>query len=496
MKRWCLVGAVLGIAACGGDTGPSSLTSVVISGDSTVVLNGTIQLTATAFAGNTPIESGLTFVWLSSDTSRVRVSPTGVVTGAQLGSATITVIASPPVSAAVASAPHAIRTKIGRIVFQPFDVSLTSLRDTLIVHADARDAQNSTVPGITFTWQSRNTGVVTVADSGTHSAFVVSVGNGITRIVATGAGASDSLTASVQQVATTAAILPASIDSLTAFGRSVQATCVAVDSMGDSIPTIACSWSGTPGVVSVSPATAHTTTVTAVGNGSGTIQAQAAPGVTASRAVRVNQIPKTVLITPANFGTPDVMMRINQSAPFFAAVFDSLDHPAVEDSVTWSSDNTGVADVAAAATLDSTVVTTFASAGTATITATAGPASGTRVVNVSATALTLSGDVQPILNTSSPACTSCHPSAAGMDLTAGNTFSNVVNVTAVEAPALQRVRPFLPDSSYLVHKIQGTQATVGGSGERMPLGCSGSGCLSNAAINIIRNWILQGALNN
>jgi hypothetical protein len=71
-----------------------------------------------------------------------------------------------------------------------------------------------------------------------------------------------------------------------------------------------------------------------------------------------------------------------------------------------------------------------------------------------------------------------------------------VNQNASQVPALKRVRPFMPDSSYLVHKIQGTQTAVGGTGARMPLGCSGSGCLPNASINLIRNWILQGALQN
>ena len=36
----------------------------------------------------------------------------------------------------------------------------------------------------------------------------------------------------------------------------------------------------------------------------------------------------------------------------------------------------------------------------------------------------------------------------------------------------------------------------GGSGARMPFGCSGASCLDNATINLIRNWILQGAQNN
>ena len=249
-------------------------------------------------------------------------------------------------------------------------------------------------------------------------------------------------------------------------------------------------------MVSVNPVTAHTTTVTAVGNGTVSIQAQAIAGVVASTPITVNQVPKTVQISPANFGTPDVTMRTNQSAPFFAAVFDSLDHPALEDSVIWTSSDSTRASPAAAATLDSTVITTFALTGAATITATAGPASATRVVNVSSSPISFATEVQTIFNTSTPACTSCHPSAAGLDLTAGSSYASIVDQNASEVPAMKRVRPFMPDSSYLVHKIQGTQSTVGGTGARMPLGCSGSGCLSNATINIIRNWILQGALQN
>ena len=209
MKRFCLsLGAVLTMAACGSDSGPSSLSSVVITGDSTVGLQGTMQLTATALAGNRPVLTGLTFVWISSDTTRVRVSQTGLVTGVQLGSASITVSAVPQVSAPVTSGPYVVRTRIGRIVFQPFDIALASPNDTVIVNAEARDAQNTSVPGIPFTWVSRNTGIVTVADSGIHKAIVAAVGYGTTRIVATADGIADSMTATVQQIPASAAIRP------------------------------------------------------------------------------------------------------------------------------------------------------------------------------------------------------------------------------------------------------------------------------------------------
>lgn len=110
-------------------------------------------------------------------------------------------------------------------------------------------------------------------------------------------------------------------------------------------------------------------------------------------------------------------------------------------------------------------------------------------------AVTLSGDVQPIL-TANCTFSGCHAGAnavLGQNLTAGQTFASVVNVPSVEVPSFRRVRPFLPDSSYLVHKIQGTQASVGGSGGRMPLI---GGPLTNKEIETIRAWIAAGALDN
>ena len=102
--------------------------------------------------------------------------------------------------------------------------------------------------------------------------------------------------------------------------------------------------------------------------------------------------------------------------------------------------------------------------------------------------------VQPIL-TANCALSGCHAGASpaqGMNLSLGQAFANIVNVPSNES-GLLRVKPSEPDSSYLVHKIQGTQSTVGGSGGRMPLGRA---ALSQAQIDIIRQWIADGAQNN
>lgn len=109
--------------------------------------------------------------------------------------------------------------------------------------------------------------------------------------------------------------------------------------------------------------------------------------------------------------------------------------------------------------------------------------------------ITLSGDVQPIFSANC-ALSGCHAGpdpVLGQDLSMGRSFSSVVNVPSVEVPSLRRVKPSLPDSSYLVHKIQGSQASVGGSGDRMPLI---GGALTEDEIAVIRAWIAAGALDN
>jgi len=111
------------------------------------------------------------------------------------------------------------------------------------------------------------------------------------------------------------------------------------------------------------------------------------------------------------------------------------------------------------------------------------------------TTVSLSKDVQPIF-TANCALSGCHAGSGavlGQNLSAGLAYASIVNVTSQEAPPMRRVRPSLPDSSYLLYKLEGTQGSVGGSGARMPLGAAP---LSNAEIAIIRAWITAGAPNN
>lgn len=100
-------------------------------------------------------------------------------------------------------------------------------------------------------------------------------------------------------------------------------------------------------------------------------------------------------------------------------------------------------------------------------------------------------------NIFSPTCATagCHSSGArsgSLVLEEGSSFGNLVNIDSTESD-LKRVLPGGPDNSYLIHKLNGTQSSVGGSGSQMPLGSSP---LSEEAIQKIREWIAAGAEDN
>lgn len=89
-----------------------------------------------------------------------------------------------------------------------------------------------------------------------------------------------------------------------------------------------------------------------------------------------------------------------------------------------------------------------------------------------------------------PRCTGCHAGATaprGLRLDATNSYALLVGVSAGEVPALKRVAAGDPDNSYLIQKLEG-HASVGA---RMPLG---GPYLDDASINVIRQWIKNGAV--
>ena len=90
------------------------------------------------------------------------------------------------------------------------------------------------------------------------------------------------------------------------------------------------------------------------------------------------------------------------------------------------------------------------------------------------------------------AAAACHgtASSAGLDL-ATDPYADLVDIPSTQVASLDRVEPNNADDSYLVIKLEGTDARM--QQEQMPRGGTP---LDTIDINNIRNWINMGANNN
>lgn len=91
-----------------------------------------------------------------------------------------------------------------------------------------------------------------------------------------------------------------------------------------------------------------------------------------------------------------------------------------------------------------------------------------------------------------PTCakSGCHAGsfpAAGMNLEAGNAYSNIVNVSSVFAPSLLRINPGNADVSAIVQALEGSNTGI----PQMPLDNQGS--VPQDDIDVLRRWISDGA---
>lgn len=99
-----------------------------------------------------------------------------------------------------------------------------------------------------------------------------------------------------------------------------------------------------------------------------------------------------------------------------------------------------------------------------------------------------STDIEPVLTTT---CGGCHGGSGGSgSLSFIEDWDSLVYVNSNDVGTMFLIDPFDSTLSYLQHKIDGTQATVGGSGQQMP---RGSGSLTAGEITMIEDWINEGA---
>jgi len=114
---------------------------------------------------------------------------------------------------------------------------------------------------------------------------------------------------------------------------------------------------------------------------------------------------------------------------------------------------------------------------------------GTAGAQAIAGALSFERDIQPKIN---EAC-NCHQSTpilmAPFSLKVGEAYDALVGTPSIQLPSMARVKPGSLNESYLWHKINGTQAEVGGTGTIMPATVP----LRQDERDLIGRWIAAGA---
>ncbi len=129
--------------------------------DTLTAVGATRQFTAEARDANGDPIVGLPFTWFSSDESVAQVDANGMVTAVGAGTASITATASGGVSG---TAQLTVQLPV-RIAVTPAGASLGAVGATQSFSAQAFDAADNLVSGLTYAWNSLNPAVVTIHPS-------------------------------------------------------------------------------------------------------------------------------------------------------------------------------------------------------------------------------------------------------------------------------------------------------------------------------------------
>jgi uncharacterized protein YjdB len=163
-------------------------------------------------------------------------------------------------------------------------------------------------------------------------------------------------------------VTPATGD-LSAIGATLQLSASARDNSGKVVTGSTVTWSSANEAVATVAATGL---VTAVGKGTAQITATV-EAVNGSAQVTVAQVPATMSVSPTSLD-----LEAGATGRLSASVADANGHAIDGQTLSWSSDDTSVA------TVDASGLVTAVAAGSAVVTASAGSASGTADVTVTA----------------------------------------------------------------------------------------------------------------
>ena len=304
------------------------------------------------------VMTGVSVAWASSDAAVATVDASGLATAAGNGNATITATAG----SASGTAAVTVEQVVSAVTVTP-DTATVVEGDTLRMTATAADANGHAVAAVEISWSSSDTLVARVDESG----LVTGVAEGEVAVTATAFGVTGRAALTVSTpVPTTVAVTPDTVR-LTALGQSAQLAAEVRDQIGRAMPEAVVDWSSGDTLVA---RVDESGLVTGTRNGTATITATAGEASGTAAAV-VMQVADTVVVSPL-----EPVITLEDTLRLAADAFDANGQEVEAAEFTWASSDAGVVRV------DESGLATGVREGRATVTATAGDASGVAEVTV------------------------------------------------------------------------------------------------------------------
>ena len=343
------------------------LESIAVTPETATLAIGDTQpfiVTARDQAGNAM--TGVNVTWTSSDEAVGTIDANGAFVALAEGTATVTATAGNITEEATVTV-ISNEPALASIAVTPSEITLGS-GDTATFTATALDQSGDAMTGIEVAWTSSDEAVGTIGADGAFTA----VADGTTTVTATAGNMTGTAAVTVTTGTSGVVISPATIT--LGAGESRQFTATVYDLEGNATPGADVTWTSSEEAVGTIDADGL---FTAVADGTATITATADNETgTATVTVESSPVATRIAVEPA---TATVLPGATRA--FTATVFDQRDNTMDWIQVTWASSDMDVG------TIDRAGLFGAFAEGTTDVTASAGEATGTAAVTVSATAV-------------------------------------------------------------------------------------------------------------